>query len=68
VLTEVPPSAEILRTEIPGPVATILTFRTDQEAVGLANDTVFGLVSYVSADQAFRGASSPSRPRGTTTS
>ena len=38
---------EILRHEIFGPVAPIVTFDTDEEAIALANDTDFGLISYV---------------------
>jgi succinate-semialdehyde dehydrogenase/glutarate-semialdehyde dehydrogenase len=47
VLRNVPASARIVQEEIFGPVAPILTFRTEAEAVFLANDTEFGLVSYV---------------------
>jgi len=47
VLAEVPADCRILREEIFGPVAPIVTFDTDDEAIRLANDTEFGLVSYV---------------------
>src|SRR3954454_6651836 len=47
VLTGVTADAEILRTEIFGPVAPIVTFSTEDEAIKLANDTEYGLVSYV---------------------
>ncbi|HEV2373039.1 MAG TPA: NAD-dependent succinate-semialdehyde dehydrogenase [Streptosporangiaceae bacterium] len=47
VLGTVPPDAAILRTEVFGPVAPVVTFSTEEEAVRLANDTEFGLVSYV---------------------
>ena len=41
----------ILKTEIFGPVAPIVIFDTDDEAIALANDTEYGLISYVfSAD------------------
>ena len=41
----------ILAHEIFGPVAPIVLFDTDEEAIGLANDTEYGLISYVfSAD------------------
>ena len=41
----------ILKTEIFGPVAPIVIFDTDAEGIALANDTEFGLISYVfSAD------------------
>ena len=42
---------DILRHEVFGPVAPIVTFDTDEEAIQLANDTEYGLISYVfSAD------------------
>jgi succinate-semialdehyde dehydrogenase/glutarate-semialdehyde dehydrogenase len=47
VLTDVPQDAEINREEIFGPVAPITTFDTEDEAVAKANDTEYGLSSYV---------------------
>jgi succinate-semialdehyde dehydrogenase/glutarate-semialdehyde dehydrogenase len=38
---------DILNHEVFGPVAPIVTFETDQEAIQLANSTDFGLISYV---------------------
>jgi succinate-semialdehyde dehydrogenase/glutarate-semialdehyde dehydrogenase len=55
VLTEVAPDAPILREEIFGPVAPIVTFTGEQEAVRLANDTEFGLVAYVFTGDLARG-------------
>lgn len=46
VLTDVPSDAELLTEEIFGPVAPITTFRTEEEALRLANDTEYGLVAY----------------------
>ena len=46
VLDEVPPHANLVRDEIFGPVAAIIGFDTEDEAVSAANDTVYGLVSY----------------------
>lgn len=37
----------ILQNEVFGPVAPIVRFDTDEEAITLANDTPFGLISYV---------------------
>ena len=37
------PDAQILKDEVFGPVSVILTFKTEQEVVHLANDTEFGL-------------------------
>ncbi|SEB09282.1 NAD-dependent succinate-semialdehyde dehydrogenase [Leifsonia sp. 21MFCrub1.1] len=47
VLTDVPPEARVFAEEIFGPVAPIATFRTEEQAVRLANDTPFGLIGYV---------------------
>ena len=47
VLADVPADAAILREEIFGPVAPIVTFTDEAQAVALANDTEYGLVSYV---------------------
>jgi succinate-semialdehyde dehydrogenase/glutarate-semialdehyde dehydrogenase len=37
----------ILRHEVFGPVAPIVVFDTDEEAIAIANDTEYGLISYV---------------------
>ncbi|WP_369225688.1 NAD-dependent succinate-semialdehyde dehydrogenase [Streptomyces sp. R39] len=47
VLTDIPAEARITREEIFGPVAAIQTFTTEEEALRAANDTEFGLVSYL---------------------
>ncbi|WP_086853072.1 NAD-dependent succinate-semialdehyde dehydrogenase, partial [Amycolatopsis kentuckyensis] len=47
VLTDVPQEARLTHEEIFGPVAPITPFDTEEEAVAKANDTEFGLVSYV---------------------
>ena len=47
VITDIPASARLNREEIFGPVAPITTFTDDDEAVRMANDTEFGLVSYL---------------------
>jgi len=47
VLANVSPDAELLRTEIFGPVAPVATFADDDEAVRTANDSEYGLVAYV---------------------
>jgi succinate-semialdehyde dehydrogenase / glutarate-semialdehyde dehydrogenase len=47
VLTDVPQGSEINRQEIFGPVAPITMFETEAEAVEKANDTEYGLTSYV---------------------
>ena len=47
VLADVPLEADLAEEEIFGPVAPVTTFRTDEEAVRLANNTRFGLVAYL---------------------
>jgi succinate-semialdehyde dehydrogenase/glutarate-semialdehyde dehydrogenase len=55
VLVDVPSDAEILREEIFGPVAPIVTFTSEDDAVRWANDTEFGLVAYVYTGDLARG-------------
>lgn len=55
VVTDVPPEALILRREIFGPVAPIVVFDTEEEAVALANDTEYGLVAYLYTSDIGRG-------------
>ncbi|MCW2842293.1 MAG: succinate semialdehyde dehydrogenase [Nocardioides sp.] len=47
VLLDVPADAAINVEEIFGPVAPITTFDTEEEAIARANDTIYGLSSYV---------------------
>jgi succinate-semialdehyde dehydrogenase/glutarate-semialdehyde dehydrogenase len=47
VLASVPRDAKLLREEIFGPVAPIVAFDTEDEAIAAANDTEYGLVAYV---------------------
>ncbi|WP_162529648.1 NAD-dependent succinate-semialdehyde dehydrogenase [Nocardioides caldifontis] len=55
VLLDVEPGSAILREEIFGPVAPVVTFETEDEAVRMANDTEYGLVSYVYTGDLARG-------------
>ena len=55
VLIDVPEAAEISRAEIFGPVAAISTFRTDEDAIAMANGTEYGLISYVYSSDLARG-------------
>lgn len=55
VVTEVAAGSDILREEIFGPVLAIATFETEADAVRLANDTEYGLVSYVFTEDLARG-------------
>ena len=59
VLTDVPPDARILKEEVFGPVAPIIGFDTEEEGIAAANDTEYGLASYIfteSLDRALRVA------------
>ena len=47
VLTGIVPGMLLMREETFGPVAPVLTFRDDAEAIRLANDTPYGLASYM---------------------
>ncbi len=55
VLTGVADGSDILREEIFGPVLAIATFSTEEEAVRRANNTEYGLVSYVYTRDLARG-------------
>jgi succinate-semialdehyde dehydrogenase / glutarate-semialdehyde dehydrogenase len=55
VLTDVPPGSVILREEIFGPVLAVVPFDDEDEAVRIANDTEYGLVSYVYTENLARG-------------
>ncbi|HYJ74846.1 MAG TPA: aldehyde dehydrogenase family protein, partial [Kineosporiaceae bacterium] len=46
VLEDVHPEARVLREEVFGPVAPVVTFGSDEDALRLANDTEYGLVAY----------------------
>ncbi|HEY2301396.1 MAG TPA: NAD-dependent succinate-semialdehyde dehydrogenase [Acidimicrobiales bacterium] len=46
VLVDVPADARLLREEIFGPVAPVVSFSSEDEALAAANDTEFGLVAY----------------------
>lgn len=47
VLTGVTADMRVFREEIFGPIAPIMTYKTEEEAIRLANDTEYGLASYV---------------------
>ncbi|WP_369046538.1 NAD-dependent succinate-semialdehyde dehydrogenase [Sinomonas sp. P10A9] len=47
VLKNVPADARIRHEEIFGPVAPLVAFDTEEEVIALANDTEYGLVSYL---------------------
>ncbi|WP_375406826.1 NAD-dependent succinate-semialdehyde dehydrogenase [uncultured Amnibacterium sp.] len=55
VLDRVDAASDILHSEIFGPVVTIVRFTEEADAVRIANDTEFGLVSYVFTRDLARG-------------
>ncbi|MEA2938421.1 MAG: succinate-semialdehyde dehydrogenase / glutarate-semialdehyde dehydrogenase, partial [Alphaproteobacteria bacterium] len=55
VLDNVPDGAKMLNEEIFGPVASIQTFNTEDEAIRRANDTEYGLVAYLYTKDLSRG-------------
>jgi len=46
LLTDVNDDMRVFREEIFGPVAPLFRFRTEEQAIAMANDTAFGLASY----------------------
>ena len=55
VLLDVRPGSDILTEEIFGPVAPIVVFEDEDDAVRMANDTEYGLVSYLYTGDLARG-------------
>lgn len=47
VIGDMGPDSDVLRREIFGPIAPVVTFRTEDEAIDLANNTIHGLASYL---------------------
>ncbi|MFP5312319.1 MAG: NAD-dependent succinate-semialdehyde dehydrogenase, partial [Actinomycetes bacterium] len=57
LLTDLSADARLMTEEIFGPVAPVISFDTEEEALALANDTAWGLAGYVftrDLDRAFR--------------
>lgn len=55
VLTNVADGSKMLTEEIFGPVASIQTFKTEDEVITRANDTEYGLVAYLYTKDLTRG-------------
>ncbi len=55
VLTNVDHQMEVMREETFGPVLPLMTFKTDDEAVRLANDSIYGLTASVWTRNIARG-------------
>lgn len=47
VLTDITPDMRVWQEEVFGPVLPVVTFKTDEDAVRLANDTIYGLGGFV---------------------
>lgn len=47
VVSGVDPRSDVLEREIFGPVAPVVTFESEEEAVALANGTIYGLAAYL---------------------
>ena len=47
VFVDVDNSMEIARTEIFGPVLSVIPFETEEDAIKIANDTPYGLTNYI---------------------
>ncbi|TMM52365.1 aldehyde dehydrogenase family protein [Sulfitobacter sabulilitoris] len=54
VFADVTPDMTIAREEIFGPVLSMMKFTTEDEAVAIANDTVYGLTNYVQSQDGAR--------------
>ena len=63
IFTEVSPAHRIARDEIFGPVLSVLTFRTPDEAVAKANNTPYGLSAGIWSDKGSRILAIASRLR-----
>ena len=55
VITNVDHSMRLMRDETFGPVLPIMTFKTDEEAVRLANDSIYGLTACIFTTDISRG-------------
>jgi succinate-semialdehyde dehydrogenase/glutarate-semialdehyde dehydrogenase len=47
IITNVTPDMRVVTEEVFGPVLPIMSFKTDEEAVKLANETIYGLSAFV---------------------
>jgi succinate-semialdehyde dehydrogenase/glutarate-semialdehyde dehydrogenase len=54
VLSEVTPEMDIYYEETFGPIAPVIAFDTEEEAVAMANDTAYGLAAYLYTDNLSR--------------
>lgn len=66
VFADVTPNMRIAREEIFGPVLSILPYESEEDAVRMANDTVYGLAAYVQSANIERARSVAARMRAGT--
>lgn len=55
VITEATADMKFAKEEIFGPIAPLFRFTADEEAIAMANDTIFGLASYIYTENVKRG-------------
>ena len=63
IFSEVTPDMRIAREEIFGPVLAIMPYRDEEEAITIANDTIYGLGSHLQSRDAERARRIASRIR-----
>jgi aldehyde dehydrogenase (NAD+) len=63
VFADVAPSMSIAREEIFGPVLSVMTYRSEEEAIEIANATEYGLGAYVFSSRPDKGRSVGERLR-----
>jgi len=47
VFADVDPDSSLAQQEVFGPVLAVIPFDTEEQAVGIANDTAYGLTNYI---------------------
>lgn len=63
LVADVAPEHELFRDEVFGPVLTVTPFDSDEEAIALANDTVYGLAASVWTKDVYRALEATQRIR-----
>nr|WP_280949535.1 aldehyde dehydrogenase family protein [Sinorhizobium alkalisoli] len=63
IFSEIRPDMRIAREEIFGPVLVIIPYRDEEEAIAIANDTVYGLGAHVQSPDPERARQVASRIR-----